>query len=291
MSDEQEQLQLRAELARMERKIKRLQLALDELETITERRTLELYQANSVLGRFLAPQVRQILEQGTEARLQAKKSYITIIFGDLKGFTDLAEVMDAEEMTSIINDYFDMVLRLISENGGVLDKFIGDGFMAFWGAPESLGRQEDAKNCARFALSLQSEFEKLAEVWIKNGLDHHLSLRQGIHSGYCTVGNFGSSSRLQYTAMGNPVNLASRLESLASPGSILASHSTSMMISNLIPIKEAGKVQVKGIKHPVTTYTLGRIPVPVRTPDEMNMLSDLLKQMENFGIISASEKM
>ena len=279
-SEISEVTRLQAEVGRLQRKIDRLKMGLEELEGITERRTRELFVANNALGRFIPPQVRDLLARGDDSSLLAKRAYVSIVFGDLKGFTDLAEVIDAEQMMPMMNDYFDMVLKLVGEHGGLLDKFIGDGFMAFWGAPGSVGREADAIKCGKFALALQRGFAVLAEGWQKKGLDHHITLRQGIHSGFCSVGNFGSSKRLQYTAMGSPVNLASRLESAAPPGAILISHTTSAMVSPVLPVKEYGRIDVKGIKHPVTTYTLEQEQTATPIPEDLARLSNLLTQME-----------
>ncbi|MBG90005.1 MAG: hypothetical protein CMO80_24330 [Verrucomicrobiales bacterium] len=254
--DEDEVGELKAQVGRLTRKIGRLQAGLDELEGIAEDRTRELYDVNNKLARFIPPQISQMLEQNGTQVLEAERRYLTVVFGDLQGFTDVAEVMESEQVTSMINDYFDVVLEEVAGASGLLDKFIGDGFMAFWGAPETAGRQEDAKSAARFALSLQKHFGELVVGWRKQGLDHEVNLRLGMHSGYCSVGNFGSSQRLQYTAMGNPVNLAARLESAAETGTVLTSRVTATMISGWIPVQEAGKIRVKGIKHAVSTFTL-----------------------------------
>lgn len=280
-NEDDEIARLQAEAGMLERKIGRLQASLEELEGITEHRTRELYQANRTLARFIPPQVSRLLGRESEEELIAHRAYVTIVFGDLEGFTDVAEVLDAEQMTGMINGYFDMVLERVADHGGLLDKFIGDGFMAFWGAPESAGKQEDAKQAARFALALREGFAGLAAQWRKGGLDHEICLRQGMHSGYCSVGNFGSNERLQYTAMGNPVNLAARLEGAAASGAVLTSHVTATMISGWIPVKESGKIRVKGIKHPVTTYTLEQEPLrTVAEPLEAEQITQLLGRLE-----------
>jgi class 3 adenylate cyclase len=137
-----------------------------------------------------------------------------------------------------------------------LDKFIGDGFMAFWGAPVTKGRQEDAIDAARFALEVRKEFQLIATRWKTSGLDKQIRLRLGLHSGYCSVGNFGSHRRLQFTAMGNPVNVASRLESASKGGHITTSLATQAMLSSQFDLNEKGKIEVKGIKHPLTVFDL-----------------------------------
>jgi hypothetical protein len=153
----------------LERKLRRVTSALEELESITETRTRELYDANISLAKlgdrlssFLPDQVRRLMEEGEDsaANLVARRRYITVIFGDLSGFTSIAEVLDPEAVTEIMNEYFEAVSELVAKHGGLLDKFIGDGFMAFWGAPESDGKQKDAVRCARFGIEMRDRFKK-----------------------------------------------------------------------------------------------------------------------------------
>ena len=256
---------LRQRNGMLERKLSRVTSALEELEAITETRTRELYDANislvslgDRLSSFLPDQIRRLMEEGEDsaANLVATRRYITIIFGDLSGFTSIAEVLDPEAVTEIVNEYFEAVFELVVKHGGLLDKFIGDGFMAFWGAPESAGQQNDAVRCARFGIEMRDRFKKLAESWSKRGIDHQISLRQAIHSGYCSVGNFGTQKRLQFTAMGNPVNVTARLEGEAEPGSVLMSLTTQSMVSPYFDSRPKGKLIVKGIKHPISTFEL-----------------------------------
>jgi len=252
--------------AAMQRKLLRTQRALAELEEIAESRTRELYERNRTLHElgqrmalFMPPQVRLLIEnsqsgESGQSPLVARRTFITVLFGDLTGFTDITEVLDPELVTWMINDYSDMILDLAAKHHGLLDKFIGDGFMVFWGAPETGGRVEDAQMAAEFAVETQQAFQQMRSDWRNQGLDHLVQLRIGLHSGFCSVGNFGSKNRLQFTAIGSPVNIAARLEKAALPDTILTSHETQSLIKPVLGCRETGKIEVKGIKHPITTY-------------------------------------
>ena len=118
--------------------------------------------------------------------------------------------------------------------GGTIDKFIGDAIMIFFGDPISKGVNLDAINCVSMALEMLEKLEELRQGWRKKGLALPLNARIGIHTGICTVGNFGSEDRLDYTVIGNGVNLASRLESNANPNTILVSEDTFLLIKDEI---------------------------------------------------------
>ena len=138
--------------------------------------------------------------------------------------------------------------------GGTIDKFIGDAVMVFFGDPESLGEEQDALNCIEMALRMQARVEELREYWTKSGVKGGLNIRVGIATGHCTVGNFGSNDRLDYTVLGNGVNLASRLESLADPNQILISENTFNIIKKIIRCEYQNEIVVKGKSHPIKTY-------------------------------------
>jgi class 3 adenylate cyclase len=124
----------------------------------------------------------------------------------------------------------------------------------FFGDPTTLGVKEDALACVQMAIAMQQRVRELATEWKSSGVEVPLQCRIGIHTGYCTVGNFGSEDRMDYTMVGGTVNLASRLEHEAPPGSILISFETYAHVKDDIRCEERGRVQVKGIAQPVMTY-------------------------------------
>jgi class 3 adenylate cyclase len=144
--------------------------------------------------------------------------------------------------------------RIAHDHGATIDKYIGDAVMIFFGDPESRGVAQDAIACVKMAVAMQKRVRELAVGWRDVGIERPLTCRIGIHTGYCTVGNFGSEDRVSYTAVGGGVNLASRLESEAPPGEILISYETYAHVKDEVSCEEVGKLSVKGIAHPVTTY-------------------------------------
>ena len=116
------------------------------------------------------------------------------------------------------------------EFGGTIDKFIGDAVLVFFGDPESMGDAEDALRCVEMAVQMQERVKSLQSYWKKIGVSNGLKVRMGIATGYCTVGNFGSDQRLDYTVLGSPVNLAARLQGLAEPETVLVDQNTYALI-------------------------------------------------------------
>src|SRR5690348_2118267 len=138
--------------------------------------------------------------------------------------------------------------------GATIDKYMGDGIMAFFGDPASRGSKEDAIACVKMAIAMQRRMRELQLKWLDLGSEKPFQLRIGINTGYCTVGNFGSEDRMDYTIIGNEVNLASRLQSHAELGGILISHETYSLVKDLVLAEEQGPIQAKGFAKPVRNY-------------------------------------
>jgi len=139
-------------------------------------------------------------------------------------------------------------------HGATIDKYVGDAIVIFFGDPETRGVKEDALACVNMAIIMRKRMLELGEIWRDSGIEKPLQIRIGINTGYCTVGNFGSEDRMDYTIIGGGVNLASRLESAATPGEILLSYETYAQVKDQIECEEHGEIDVKGIAHPVSTY-------------------------------------
>ena len=144
--------------------------------------------------------------------------------------------------------------RIASNYGATIDKYVGDAIVMFFGDPETRGVKEDALACVKMALAMQKRIGELGEVWRNAGIEMPLRCRIGIHTGYCTVGNFGSEDRMDYTIIGSGVNLASRLENEAPPGSVLISYDTFAHVKDEIHCEEHERIRVKGIAYPIATH-------------------------------------
>jgi class 3 adenylate cyclase len=140
------------------------------------------------------------------------------------------------------------------EYGATIDKFIGDAIMLFFGDPDTRGAREDALACVKMAIAMQQRMRDLQAEWRERGQEHVFQLRIGINTGFCTVGNFGSADRIDYTIIGNEVNLASRLQSHADLGGILLAHETYSLVKDVVLTEETGTLTVKGFARPVRTH-------------------------------------
>jgi signal transduction histidine kinase/class 3 adenylate cyclase len=239
-------------------KINMLQKELLELNRNLEDRVqhqLNVIMKGDELKRYLPPQlVDSILKGEKHVTFENERKKLTIFFSDIKGFTDTTDSMEAEELSSLLNEYLTEMTKISHKYGGTIDKFIGDAIMIFFGAPESTTEKDQALRCVKMAIEMQVKMRELKLKWFKSGIEYPLEIRIGINTGTATVGNFGAEDRLSYTVIGGQVNLASRLENLADPGGILISHSTWAQIEEEIPCKKRGKVQVKGISREILVY-------------------------------------
>jgi len=242
--------------------LKQREMALEEANRRTQeaadeigRRHRELEVLSNKLAKYLSPQVyASIFEGKQEVKLASRRKKLTVFFSDIFGFTGMTDKMESEDVTYLLNQYLTEMSQIALEHGATIDKYVGDAIMMFFGDPESSGVKEDALACVGMAIAMQKRMQELADGWRDSGIEQPLSCRIGIHTGYCTVGNFGSESRMDYTIIGGAVNLASRLESEAKAGGILISYETYAHVKEEIHCEEVGQVQVRGIAYPVATY-------------------------------------
>ena len=222
-------------------------------ELATKSRQME--QLSNQLSKYLSPQVYESIFTGRqEVKITAARKKLTVFFSDIADFTETADRMESEELTQILNQYLTEMSRIALEHGATIDKYIGDAIMIFFGDPETNGVKEDALACVRMAMAMRQRMYELEDIWRASGIEKPWQVRMGVHTGYCTVGNFGSEDRLDYTIIGGAVNTASRLEAIASPGEILISYETFAQVQDRVRCEEHGQVEVKGIAYPVTTY-------------------------------------
>ncbi|MCC6195493.1 MAG: PAS-domain containing protein [Burkholderiales bacterium] len=210
---------------------------------------------SSKLSKYLAPQVyRSIFSGAQTVEVAAQRKKLTIFFSDIAGFTETTDMLESEELTSLLNQYLREMSAIATEYGATIDKFIGDAIMLFFGDPETRGPREDAVACVRMAVAMQQRMRDLQAQWRERGQEHVFQLRIGINTGFCTVGNFGSSERVDYTIIGNEVNLAARLQQHADLGGILLAHETQALVKDDVITEETGTITVKGFAKPVRTH-------------------------------------
>lgn len=212
------------------------------------------------LSKYFSPQVFSSIFTGElDVKIDTRRKNLTIFFSDIKGFTSLTEKLEPEQLTNLIADYLTEMTDIAMKYGGTVDKYIGDAIMIFFGDPDTRGIKIDAVSCVKMALEMLTRLSVIKKKWESQGISDNLSIRIGIHSDICTVGNFGSKDRLDYTVLGNGVNLASRLEGLAKPNTILISDSTYNIIKEEIECTASEEVKVKGKLQPVKTYKVNDV--------------------------------
>ncbi len=220
-------------------------------QAIIEEKSMHLENIANRLAKYLSPQVYKSIFTEEEASTTHKRKNLTVFFSDIVNFTDLSDTLEPEKLAQIINNYLSEMTTIALECGGTIDKFIGDAVMVFFGDPESLGEEEDALNCIEMALRMKARVEELREYWVRNGVKGGLDIRVGIATGHCTVGNFGSNQRMDYTALGGPVNISARLESKAPKNEILISDATHNLIKGKVETNYFDEIKLKGFARPI----------------------------------------
>jgi adenylate cyclase len=212
---------------------------------VIERQALERFLSSSI--------VEKILANPDQVHLGGENQIATILFADIRGFTRLAEKMEPQQVVELLNVLFTEMTDLIFEHGGTLDKYLGDGVMAVFGAP--IAKPDDPIRAVKTAIEMQ---KALAGINRDREASHLPTLKMGlgINTGQVTAGNIGSSRRMDYTVIGDAVNLASRLCANAAGGQILVSESTHRELKNKMPSKRLEPIRVKGKDQPVETYEI-----------------------------------
>jgi adenylate cyclase len=210
----------------------------------------------SAFARYVSRQVMDYVLSSSEApTVKGDRRRITVLFSDIRGFTTIAEQMRPEDIVRLLNEYFEMMVAVVFRNRGTLDKFIGDGLMVFFGAPVEDPFQEEHALTA--ALEMQRELRKLGAKWQAEGRPA-IRIGIGINSGNAVVGNIGATERLEYTAIGDTVNLASRIETATREidADILVSEYTYDAVRGMFPMERIGPIKVKGRADPVVVYSV-----------------------------------
>jgi adenylate cyclase len=205
---------------------------------------------------YVAPEVvNQIIKHPENLRLGGERRELSILFSDIRGFTRLSETMDPEALVEVLHEFLDPMSEIIVKHGGTIDKYIGDAIMALFGAPLDL--PDHSRQACRTALEMVQRLKALDQEWLERGRPT-LRIGIGINSGPVSVGNMGSSRLFDYTAIGDNVNLASRLEGLNKfyGTEILVSAATVQYLDNGFFFREVDLVRVKGKKHPITIFEL-----------------------------------
>lgn len=275
------------EQKRAERNLLEAKRRTDEANKLVSEKNEMLEALSSKLAKYLSPQIYKSIFSGEQSvEIMSKRKKLTVFFSDIVAFTETTDNLESEELTAVLNHYLTEMSAIALDYGATIDKYIGDAMLLFFGDPDTKGVNDDAKACVMMAIAMQRRMRELEQEWRDRGLERPFRIRMGICTGYCTVGNFGSRDRLDYTIIGNEVNLAARLESAAEPGSILLSHETNSLVRDIVLTEEQPPMTVKGFVKPISTFkvvgTYGQLVeegrVVLREREGLRVLVDLTKQ-------------
>jgi adenylate cyclase len=232
----------------------------DELGTLTAafndmaRSLREKEMIKRAFSRYVAREVvDEILKDPEQTVLTGERREVTVLFCDIRGFTATAEALPPEAVVELLNAFYDLMIETTFKHDGTLDKFLGDGVMAVFGAP--LYRRDHAIMAARTALAMQGAVRELSARRVKAG-QPPLVIGIGLNAGEVIAGTLGSDARMEYTVVGDSVNLAARLESTAAPGQILVSAETYARLEGAVRGRLLGPITVKGRDEPVVVWEL-----------------------------------
>lgn len=213
-------------------------------------------QVEGMFGRYVSHQVRDFLVQHPEAaNPSGRKERLTIFFSDVRGFTSMSEKMEPQEVQQLLSEYFTAMTGILFRHGGTLDKFMGDAIMAFFGNPEP--QPDHAKRAVLMALEMQEAIAAMNRKWAAEGR-RTIGVGMGINTGDVTVGNLGSKDFLDYTVIGDAVNLACRLEQNAKAGEIIITQATYDEVKDVVEVEPMEPIRVKGKSEPIPVFRVLR---------------------------------
>jgi class 3 adenylate cyclase len=233
-----------------------LKLFNQDLEAKVSEHVEQLRRYNE-LRRYLSPKLSEIiLSSGNNLGAAPQRKMMTVVFSDIRNFTSFTENLEPEELFPLMDKYLSEMTKIIHQYDGTLNKIIGDGLLVFFGDPIPMA--DHAQRAVMMAMDMQKKVVDLKGEWLEYGHDFGVGI--GINTGYMTVGNIGSDIHKDYTVIGNQVNVASRLESLAKAGQILVSQRTYSKVKGMVEVEKVGIIQVQGLRDPVVTYNV-KVPV------------------------------
>jgi class 3 adenylate cyclase len=215
----------------------------------------QLQASRQLLRRYAPAAVAdRIVSGNAKAVGHPKRLRVTALSSDVAGFTALADQIDPESLSQIINEYMATMSEVVEGQGGVVTEFAGDGLMAIFGAPEQLEPEDQVRRALAAANAMHARLAELNKAWFQFGIEQPLRVRIGINTGMLSVGTFGSDGRATYTAIGLQMNVAARLQAQCEPGGILLSSASWHLVNDTVECDPLGEVTVKGVHFPISIY-------------------------------------
>jgi adenylate cyclase len=219
------------------------------------RQLMDQIQRVSRFKRYLSPQIAETILNDDHSFLKSHRQEITVVFLDLRGFTSFSDRSEPEEVLAVLRSYHAEMGALIFKFEGTLERFVGDGIMVFFNDP--LPCEDHTDRAVRMALEMRERMKELRAGWLKKGYD--LDLGVGLVAGYATLGHIGFEGRLDYGAVGNVNNLASRLSEAARGGQILTDQKTLSQIEDLVEVEPLEELYLKGFARPIVPFNIVKL--------------------------------
>jgi class 3 adenylate cyclase len=228
---------------------------LNAAAAVIAQKNKELESLSTKLSKYLSPQIYNSIFTGAQGvEIASNRKKLTIFFSDVVNFTETTDKLESEDLTNLLNRYLTEMSDIALKYGATIDKYIGDAIMVFFGDPETKGLKEDALACVRMAIAMLRRMRELRSEWQELGAEKPFRVRMGVNTGYVTVGNFGSSERMDYTIIGNAVNLTARLQTNSEIDGILLGHETYSLVKDEVAAEEQPPIKAKGFAEPVRCY-------------------------------------
>jgi class 3 adenylate cyclase len=228
---------------------------LNAAAAVIAQKNKELEALSTKLSKYLSPQIYNSIFTGAQGvEIASNRKKLTIFFSDVVNFTETTDKLESEDLTNLLNRYLTEMSDIALQYGATIDKYIGDAIMVFFGDPETKGLKEDALACVRMAIAMLRRMRQLQSEWQELGAEKPFRVRIGINTGYVTVGNFGSNDRMDYTIIGNAVNLTARLQTNSEIDGILLGHETYSLVKDEVEAEEQPAIKAKGFAEPVRCY-------------------------------------
>ena len=216
---------------------------------------IQLQASQRLLRRYAPAAVAARIESGdAKAVGHPQRLRVTAMSSDVAGFTALADQIDPESLSQIINEYMATMSDVVEGQGGVVTEFAGDGLMAIFGAPESFEPEEQVRRALSAAAAMHARLADLNKTWFRLGIEQPLRVRIGINTGMLSVGTFGSDGRATYTAIGLQMNVAARIQAQCEPGRTVLSSASWHLVNDTVDCDALGEVTVKGVHYPISIY-------------------------------------
>jgi class 3 adenylate cyclase len=216
---------------------------------------LRVDRSAQLISRYVPSQLAEKIIRGEHGdSIVPERTKLTVFFSDVEGFTEASDRLDPEDLAELLNEYLSEMVSIADRHGATINQIVGDGLMAFFGAPQATSDADHALRAVRMAREMQERMTELKDVWVRRGIQRPFRARIGINTGHASVGDYGSPGRKLYSAIGVQTNLAARIQAQCEPGAILISSSTWALVQEQVPCADRGELLVKGMRYPVRVY-------------------------------------